>query len=274
MEVVQSESSSSAEDERVLSWCRQLLHCAVELPSHYAHAVALVVSTALLSCDKEKVLFSLAFDRVQSNKEEQREGSNNEHSRWHMSAILLSSLLTECWELCLSRFKRGLDIMESLPPLQTDGSAMYVLVRQLLALVAEGIFDCSRGVVVANLHITDGQDLQPSESLNVQALKHFTTAVLSAVSDFTAMLVHHTDETSTAIRGSHFRDTIRLTGSLGRTPSRGSASSNNSSQRQVMGVSDKEELRRECDSLLKRILHSDECLLQSWSHISFHPPFR
>ena len=277
MEVEQSEESkSSTADERVLYWCRELLNGALELPSRDAHAAALVISTALLSCDKESVLFSLAFridadshHRVLSNKVEQRDASH----RWHISAILLSSLLTECWELSLSRFKRGIDIMESLPPLQTDGSAMYVLVRQLLVLVAEGIFDCSRGFVVANLHITDGHDVA-SESPKVQALKHFTASVLSAVSDFTAVLVHHPDESTSATDRHHFRNTIRLTTSINSMSSRATSSDGSRNRQQVMGLSDKEELRRECESILRRILQSDESLLQCWSHISFHPQSR
>ena len=281
MEVEQSEDSSSTEVQRVLSWCRELLHGAVELSSNHAHAAALVISTALLSCDKENVLFSLSLCSdadslctAQSNREKQSEGNGNEHSQWHISAIMLSSLLTECWELSLSRFKRGIDIMESLPPLQTDGSAMYVLVRQLLMLVADGIFDCTRGLAVANLHTTHEQDVPQSESPKALALKQFTAAVLSAVSDFTAMLVHHTGDMSSVIEGSHFRNTIRLTGCTNRMSSRASTSLNSSSQRQQVGASDKEELRRECESVLRKILHSDERLFQSWSHISFHPKSR
>lgn len=164
--------------------------------------------------------------------------------------------------------------MESLPPLQTDGSAMYVLVRQLLMLVADGIFDCTRGLAVANLHTTHEQDVPQSESPKALALKQFTAAVLSAVSDFTAMLVHHTGDMSSVIEGSHFRNTIRLTGCTNRMSSRASTSLNSSSQRQQVGASDKEELRRECESVLRNILHSDERLFQSWSHISFHPKSR
>jgi hypothetical protein len=288
-------------DRGVLSWSLDLLKSSFSLSKHVCSAAIHCVSSALLSSHKEETLFAVSLtgacdaEAADDRDGPQAKGRMSSGRRWCVFALMLSPLLSREKEQALGAFQRGLAVLKTLT-LGTgtggaDGSVLFLLLRQLLSLLAEDLFHRSGGQLVDSLHLNEGRDRRINHlQKNSKASRRIISKLLPSIADFVSILnlaADHAAKVRADDEDPEFWDSARLQGhsfSECRAERDSALREDSSCTITVPGVgvgaggklhidrlTGREMMRSESQRFLNLIVLSEEGSSRTWSHLTFYP---
>lgn len=287
-----------------LSWCRGLLQSVIKQSTQYGLAMMTVscIASALMSRHEEEVLLALALTGMGCDI------SGHTHvlliptdnslvarcdfssTRWCLCARALVPLLSRDVEQALHIFLRGMAIFTLLGGEEgTDGTVLFVLLRQLLSVIAECLHHRSRRELIDTILPRGGPSCEKKPHQDVErSLGHAILRLLPAVRIFISLLndtvsavgadgaddteIDQTHWVENGVQGFAFPAGVRdkyqkVTHTRRSLESRGV---------KCGGIHEdmaaREGLREESEELLRLVVKSDESSYQMWSDLSFYLP--
>ena len=286
-------------DRGVLSWSLGLLQSSFALSKHVCSTAIRCVSSALLSSHNEETLFALSLtgacdaEAADDSKGPQTKGGMSSGRRWCIFALMLTPLLSREKEQALGAFQRGLAVLKilTLGTGGADGSVLFLLLRQLLSLLAEDLFHRSGGQLVDSLHMNEGRDRRINHlQKNSKASRRIISKLLPSIADFVSILnpaADHVAKVRAEDEDPEFWDSARLQGhsfyECGAeidSAVRGDSSCavaapgagvDAGAELHMDCLTGREMMRRESQRFLDLIVLSEEGSSRTWSHLTFYP---
>jgi hypothetical protein len=287
-----------------LSWCQGLLQSVIKQSTQHGLAMTTVscIASALMSRHEEDVLLALALTGIGCDISGRAhvllDPTDISHvarfdfssTRWCLCARALVPLLSRDVEQALHVFLRGMAVFTLFASEEgTDGTVLFVLLRQLLSLIAESLHHRSRKELVDSILPRGGPSCEKKPHQDVdRSLEHTILRLLPAVRIFVSLLndtvsgvgADETDDTEidqthwveNGVQGFTFPGGVRdkydkVTHTRRSLESRGV---------KCEGIHEdmaaREGLREESEELLRLVVKSDESSYHIWSDLSFYLP--
>jgi hypothetical protein len=287
-------------DRGVLSWSLDLLQTSFSQSEYICCTAVHCVSSALLSSHKEETLFAVSLtgacdaDATDDRDGPQAKGRMSSGRRWCVFALLLTPLLSREKEQALGAFQRGLAVLKTLTlgtgTSGANGSVLFLLLRQLLSLLAEDLFHRSGGQLVDSLHLNEGRDRRINHlQKNSKASRRIISKLMPSIADFVSILnpaadhaakVRAEDEdpefwNSTRLQGHSFSE-CRAERDLAvrdvTVPGAGvGVGIGAEGKLHIDRLTGREMMRSESQRFLNLIVLSEEGSSRTWSHLTFYP---
>jgi hypothetical protein len=287
-----------------LSWCQGLLQSVIKQSTQHGLAMTTVscIASALMSRHEEDNLLALALTgmgcdmsghaHVLLDPTDISHGARCDFSstRWCLCARALVPLLSRDVEQALHVFLRGVAVFTLLASEGgTDGTVLFVLLRQLLSIIAESLHHRSRRELVDSILPRGGPSCEKKPLQDVdRSLEHAILRLLPAVRIFVSLLndtvsavgadgvddmeIDQTLWVENGVQGFTFPAGVRdkyhkVTHTRRSLESRGV---------KCEGIHEdmaaREGLREESEELLRLVVKSDESSYHTWSDLSFYLP--
>lgn len=287
-----------------LSWCQGLLQSVIKQSTQHGLAMTTVscIASALMSRHEEDVLLALALTGmgcdISGHTHVLSDPTDNSlvakcdfsSTRWCLCARALVPLLSRDVEQALHIFLRGMAIYTLLAGEEgTDGTVLFVLLRQLLSVIAECLYHQSRSELIDSILPRGGPSCEKKPNQDAdRSLEHAILRLLPAVRVFISLqndtvgAVGADGADDTEIDQTHWvengvqdftfpagvRDKYhKVTHTRMSLESRGV---------KCEGIHEdmaaREGLREESEELLRLVVKSDESSYHVWSDLSFYLP--
>ena len=294
------ETGHESLSQRVLPWFQGLLQSITRQSTQQCPSLKTVtcIASALISCQREDVLLALALTGMGCNTSEHTRvlldtadisrvaRLDFSSTRWCLCAHALVPLLSRDIKQALDIFLRGVAVFVPLATtVGTDGTVLFVLMRQLLSVLAEGIHHRrGRELTESILLIEDYSLKKKSQQDDDRTLEDAILRLLPAVRSFISLI----NDTVSAVGAGEAEDKVDHThwledglqcftlpaGVRGRR--RKATGPNDSSESRDLkhdGVDQdniaREGLREESEKLLRFIVKFDDSSSHLWSDLTF-----
>ena len=300
-EVGTGETGHESLSQGVLPWFQGLLQSITRQSTQQGPSLKTVtcIASALVSCQREDVLLALALTGMGCDTSEHAHvlldaadisrvaRLDFSSTRWCLCAHALVPLLSRDIKQALDIFLRGVAVFVPLATtVGTDGTVLFVLMRQLLSVLAEGIHHRrGRELTESILLIEDYSLKKKSQQDDDRTLEDAILRLLPAVRSFISIIndtvsavgageaedmkVDHTHWLEDGLQCFTLPAGVRGRRRKATSPSDSSESRDLKHDRVDQDNIAREGLREESEKLLRFIVKSDESSSNLWSDLTF-----